>query len=113
MLLKSLLIHFKFLIVKKTISSSLIISAAILIQSCTAKILLSDKKYAPTDPEKIELYYSKMPQREYDEIAIVYPANGNSQSIIEFKKAAAKIGANAILQIRFQRGYSGIAVRWK
>gem|GEM_PF-814590 len=113
MLLNRLLIHFKVLIMKKTISSFLFISSIILYQSCTAKILISDKKYAPTDPEKIELYYSKLPQREYDEIAIVYPANGYSQSITELKKTAAKIGANAILQIRFQRGYSGIAVRWK
>ena len=74
---------------EKTISSFLFISSIILYQSCTAKILISDKKYAPTDPEKIELYYSKLPQREYDEIAIVYPANGYSQSITEFKKAAA------------------------
>lgn len=113
MLLKSLLIHYKFLTMKKTISSFLFIYSIIFYQSCTAKILISDKNYAPTDPEKIELYYSKMPQREFEEIAIVYPSNGYSQSIKELKKTAAKIGANAILQIRFQRGYSSIAVRWK
>lgn len=73
---------------------------------------LSDKKYEPTDASKIELYYSKMPNREYDEIAFIYLSNilGRDKDL---KIAAAKLGANAIIQIRTERTISGYAIRWK
>lgn len=71
-------------------------------------MITTNKLTEPTNPDKIELYYTKIPPKEYDEIAYVFASN-----YTDLKKTAAKIGANAILQIRFNKGYDGIAVRWK
>lgn len=82
-----------------------------MMESCADLILktqISDKKFERTDPDKIELYYTKIPLRDYDEIAFTY---GNSYT--DLKREAAKLGANAILQVRVMRGYHGIAVHWK
>jgi len=49
-----------------------------------------------------------MPNREYEEIAFAY---GNSYK--DLRREAAKLGANAILQVRVDRCYKGIAVHWK
>ena len=87
--------------------------ALVIYQSCTSKVLISDKKYEPTDPDKIELFNSKTPNREYEEIAFVN-TNANFGGYKDLKKAAGKLGANAIIQIRIDsRAISGIAVRWK
>lgn len=96
---------------KKYISFCLIFITLLLIHSCADLILktqISDKKFERTDPDKIELYYTKMPVRDYEEIAF---ATGNSYK--DLKREAAKLGANAVLQIRVDRGYKGIAVHWK
>jgi len=97
---------------KKTASFYLIFMALLMSQSCgdfVLKTQISDKKFEPTDPMKLELYYTKIPNREYEEIAFVFTYSYN-----KIKIDAAKIGANAVLQILVERGgYSGIAVRWK
>ena len=96
---------------KKTASFYLIFMALLMSQSCgdfVLKTQISDKKFEPTDPMKLELYYTKIPNREYEEIAFAY---GNSYK--DLRREAAKLGANAILQVRVDRGYKGIAVHWK
>lgn len=87
----------------------LLILALLLTQGCISRFV-TDKKYTPTDPDKVELYFTKTPNRDYDEIAFVFEGNG---SFKDLKNEAAKLGANAVLQIRLFHGYNGMAVRWK
>lgn len=83
-----------------------------LLQSCTRFVKIIDKKQEPTDPNKIELFFSKLPNRDYEEIAILNAAIGVTDLNV-MKRSAAKLGANAVIQIRFDQHVSGIAVRWK
>ena len=86
-----------------------------LVQSCNAAFIkISDKSYEATDASRVELYFSKMPNRDYEEIGFVHlDIANNSTDFDKLRKAAAKIGANAIIQIRGNPGINGIAVRWK
>ena len=84
----------------------------LLLQGCTRFAKIIDKKYEPTDPNKIELFFSKLPDRDYEEIAIVNTATGVTDLNV-IKRSAAKLGANAVIQIRFDQHVNGIAIRWK
>ena len=91
----------------------------LLIQSC-ATFLLSDnikitkKTFEPTDPNAIELFFSKLPDRAYEEIALVKLNNGyRVADLDDLRNVSAKIGANAVIQIRSNPFINGIAVRWK
>jgi len=89
----------------------LIIIAILIIQSCRV-VKISNEKYPPaTDPDKIEIFYSKLPNKEYVELAHVSTL---SRSTNRLKIKSAKIGANAVVEVRLMRdGLYGIAVRWK
>ncbi len=84
----------------------------LLLQGCTRLVKIIDTKYEPTDPNKIELFFSKQPDRHYEEIAVINSAVG-VLDLNGIKRSAAKLGANAVIQIRFDHHVNGIAVRWK
>ena len=110
---------------KKSKFIFLCIALTLLLQSCVPtlkavphSINITSQRFAPTDPSKVELFFSKLPNREYEEIAsvIMYTRldlNINRDNFDDLKAAAAKIGANAVIQIKTVPYINGIAIRWK
>ena len=96
---------------KKSSVSFLIIISILIATSCRIT-KIGNEKYPPaTNPDKIEIFYSKLPSRDYEELAHISTAF-NSTNRLKIK--AAKVGANAVVQIRLVHdGLYGIAVRWK
>ena len=80
----------------------------LLSQGCTAHRPISNKKYPPIDTAQIELYFAKIPNRDFEELAFVF-----SDDFKGLKIEAGKLGANAVVLIRYNKGYDGIAIRWK
>lgn len=59
-------------------------------------------KYAPTDPASVRIYSTKLPDKPYEELGIMtlksmYVPDNRSSIYERFRKAAASVGANAIL----------------
>ena len=88
-------------------------------QSCTALntrfIKVSSQNYQPTEPDKVEVYLTKVPNRDYEEIAIVYfYTTVDRNSLLYLKKAAAQLGADAVIHVTGgYRTVTGVAVKWK
>ena len=107
---------------KKTKFIFLWIVLAFLVQGCVTSLnvnttMITSQTFAPTDRDQVELFFSKLPNREYEEIASVMiysrvDANSN-RNFEDLRTAAAKMGANAVIQIRANPYINGIAVRWK
>ena len=83
--------------------------------------------FTPTDPQKIELFFTDNISKPYEPIGYVsitlcfecgalIPAN-QTNSLKKMKEMAAKNGADAIVNINIQnaQGYTliGLAVKWK
>ena len=88
------------------------------VQSCVVENFrkITSKTYAPIDFNTVELYFSKTPNKDYEEIALI-KVNLESHDCCfnNIKKLAAKIGANSVINIKEDsHGFVfGVAVRWK
>ena len=89
-------------------------------QSTRAFIPLStESKYTPTDYNNIEVYITKMPDRGYDEIGVLYVpifthSGDLSKCTDRIKQLAAESGAHAVIRLdQTGNGLKGVAIRWK
>ena len=88
---------------------------------------LSDLNLTPTDPQKVELFFTNNISKPYEPIGYVntvlciecgalIPVN-QANSLKKMKELAAKYGADAIVNITLQdvQAYKliGLAVKWK
>jgi hypothetical protein len=82
-------------------------------------VQVGDNAFEPTEIKSIELYATKLPTREYQELGLIslyvnWNSESNLRSLREMKKMAAERGANAILNLTLHdTRLSGVAVRWK
>lgn len=95
------------------------------LNSCkTASIVqTSNEKYEQTNPNSIEIFLSKKPDRDYDEIGKVSSDKYNGFGIAkksevkiqeDLKKKAASIGGNAIINVTEDfASISGIVIRYR
>lgn len=96
-----------------------LISTLIITTSCTTTRIAT---LTPSENEKIELYASKLPERDYLEICYIETSGAifhTPQNLLNgLKKKATTLQADAIIDIKydFQSWYpiaSGIAVKYK
>ena len=88
---------------------------------------LSDLNLTPTDPQKVELFFTNNISKPYEPIGYVnivlciecgslVPVN-QANSLKKMKELAAKYGADAIVNITLQDAQAykliGLAVKWK
>ncbi|MGA2749578.1 MAG: hypothetical protein ABSG59_12440 [Verrucomicrobiota bacterium] len=104
----------------------LFLLAALVIFGCTTVTQVSDKKYPPTDPAKIEVLYEQ-PQRAHEVIALINYSGSKGLlgqdpkwMVQHCKEEAAKIGADAVIlddlaaSGSFRRSSaSAKAIKWK
>jgi len=95
------------------------------LNSCKTSSIVqtSNEKYEQTNPNSIEIFLSKKPDRDYDEIGKVssdkykgIPTGKRSEEKIQedLKKKAASIGGNAIINVTEDfASISGIVIRYK
>jgi hypothetical protein len=96
-----------------------------LCQSCNPKAsraffpLSSREKYSSTEKDSVQLYFTKLPERPYEELGIlylpVYTHSGDlSKSFDKLKQFAADEGAWAVIRVDYtESGLKGVAIRWK
>ena len=88
----------------------------------THYIQTGGKTYPATIAENI-LIYSRFPEKAYEVIGsiAVYADSGDEQAVKELKRKAAKLGADAVIEINLDKisspsqatGISGTAVKFK
>ncbi|AFU70308.1 hypothetical protein P700755_003720 [Psychroflexus torquis ATCC 700755] len=94
------------------------------LNSCKTSSVMrtSDVKYEQTDSNSIEIFLSKKPNKEYDEIGRVSADKYSNMAIKRaenkiqqaLKEKAASIGGNAIINVTEDIGsISGIVIRYK
>ena len=106
----------------------LLMITGVLVASCSVAHLYTSEsviRYTPTDYEKIEIYVSETVEGEYtivgEVIASAEDFNGSETSIKALKKEAAKLGANAVINLKMEIGHGyfgnsviskGVAIRY-
>jgi hypothetical protein len=104
----------------------LLLFSAFVLCGCTTVTQVSDKKYPPTDPTKVEVLYEQ-PQRPHDVIGLIDYSGSKGLlgqdpkwMVQHCKEQAAKIGADAVLLDEvaasgsFRRAHaSAKAIKWK
>ena len=99
---------------------------AVVLCGCTTVTQVSEKKYPPTDPAKVEILYES-PQRPHEVIGLVSYSGGkgllggDTKHLIEnCKEGAAQLGADAVIVSSLELSgigrrakISGTAIKWK
>ena len=99
----------------------LVIVMMVFVQSCyrypafsTDFIKTTTLSFSAIESSQVELFFSKLPNRDYEEIGLIKLYNGKRiANLDDLKVTAAKMGANAVIQIRSNPYMNGIAIRWK
>ncbi|GHT59860.1 hypothetical protein AGMMS50222_05430 [Endomicrobiia bacterium] len=78
----------------KKIVSFLVLSLSFSIASCVSVNKYVTTRYAPTNADKIEVYSTQLPKKEYIELAEI---KSQEEDIMTLKEEAAKLGADAII----------------
>lgn len=97
-----------------------------LCQSCTRELPgtffspYSAQKYFSTEKDSVQLYFTLLPDRPYEELGILYipvyySRSGDlSKYFDRLKYFAADKGAEAVIRVDYSYGgLKGVAIRWK
>jgi hypothetical protein len=80
---------------KKLIVSFLFCLCISFVAGCVTVSKYANAKYSPTDANKIEVYSTSVPKKEYVELAKISYSLGRDTE--KLKEEAAKLGADAII----------------
>jgi hypothetical protein len=79
--------------VKRSIVSFLLCICLFFVAGCVTVSKYTTLKYTPTDANKIEVYSTSIPKKEYIELAEISCLS----DVMKLKEEAAKLGADAII----------------
>ncbi|HUD47583.1 MAG TPA: hypothetical protein VMR33_12180 [Candidatus Baltobacteraceae bacterium] len=105
---------------------ALLIVVSVALCGCNTVTQVSDKKYPPVSPDKVEILFEQ-PTRPHEVIALVNYSGGrglmgeDSKQLIKIcKESAAQVGADAVIVDNLQlsgigrrSAIAGKAIKWK